>query len=112
VSATPDLRPMLFGGAEWYERLQPPAGDELSVWWVAKSPSPERWTPQVLTAAAQFAQEHGLLELYRAKFRGIAAAEFLPARAQADRRSVSFPIWEIAHELLVARYLERVLGGV
>lgn len=103
-----DLRPLLFEGAEWYDQLSGPTDGVPSVWFVAKATG--WWGGDVLSACAAFAREHDLLDDFRLKFRGIEPQELLPERAVAKRRSVSSPIWVIAHELVVARYLERVLG--
>lgn len=104
-----DYRPLLFGGAVWYEALQEPAQDSdvPSAWGMAKLPDGEWWV-QLFSAAAQFAVDHGLVDHYRTKFRGIPPAEIGAAKAAAEYRSVSAPIWEITNELVVARYLERV----
>lgn len=64
----------------------------------------------MLSAAAAFARDHDLVDVYRARFRGIEPQDLLPERAAAKRRTISSPIWVIAHELVVARFLERVLG--
>jgi hypothetical protein len=104
-----DLRTLLFAGADWYERLEAPTDDEPSAWYVAKGAS-DQWTTKLLTAAAEFAQAHGMVDHFRKKFAGIRGIDLTPRRARAEGRQVSFPIWEIAHELVAGCYLERVLG--
>jgi len=104
-----DLRPLLLSGSSWFESLKPPTEDVPSPWFVAKAPLEEHWVGQLLTAAAAFAREHGLVTHYRKRFAGISSEDLTPERARIHRCSVSTPIWEIAHELVVARYLEKVL---
>ncbi len=101
-----NLRPQFFSGLEWYEGLSAPAG-EPSAWWVAKDGDPNVWV-DILNAALAFAIEHDLAEVYRRRFAGISPQDLHHERAQREGRTCSFPIWEIANELLVARYLERV----
>lgn len=106
----PDLRPLLFAGARWYETLEEPGPDEESAWYVAKSPEPFSWPTKVLSAAAAFAVDHGILPTYRARFAGVRAIDITAKRAERERRNASTKIWEIAHELIAGRFLERVLG--
>ena len=103
-----DHRPSLFAGARWYEELAEPARDVPSAWHCTKSEM--NWAAQLLSVAADYAHERGLLDIYRARLAGISAVELTPERAKANSRSVSSPIWVILHELIVACYLERVLG--
>jgi hypothetical protein len=103
-----DLRPILFSGAEWYERLEQPKEDAPSAWYVAKAS--DRWTTKLLNAAVSFAHEHDLVAHYQKRFAGIRASDLTPGRAKAKGQQVSFPIWKIAHELIAGCYLERVLG--
>src|SRR5690242_16320263 len=105
----PDLRPLFFAGFAWYDGLAPPVG-EPSAWWVAKSAGPEDPNPWVdtLNAALAFAVEHDLVDQYRARFGGISSGDLHPERARREGRNCATPIFEIANELLVARYLERV----
>jgi len=105
---TTDLRPTFFGGCEWYETLSLPA-EVPTAWWVAKDTEPNIWVG-VLNAALAFAVEHDLTDIYARRFAGISPQELRHDRAQRKGRTCSFPIWEIANELLVARYLERVLN--
>lgn len=86
-----------------------PVGNEFSAWYAAKSDVPASWG-ELLSVAGQFAIDHGLLQLYQTRFAGISLAELQPRRAEVSGRSASAPIWEIANELIVGRYLERVLG--
>jgi hypothetical protein len=106
-----DYRPILFGGAPWYEALQPPIGGEPSAWHVAKQPLGNRAShgAQVLNAAATFLQDHGLIERYKRLFAGINSLDLQPARAAAQGRTVTSPIFDIANEFIIARYLDRVL---
>ena len=109
---TTDLRPLLFEGATWYRQLTcPEHDDEPSAWYLAKGDS-SGWGGDVLSAGAQFAIDHDLLDVYRKRFAGINANDLLPARAKAERRTVSSPIWIIANELIVGRYLEKVLKWI
>lgn len=106
-----DLRARYFGGLDWYERLSEPRGpeDEPTAWYVAKS-AEDAWYVRLLNAALAYADERGVSERYRTLFAGINPGDLTRERARADNRSVSFPIWEIANELIVALYLDRVLG--
>lgn len=79
-----------------------------AVWRIARSDEPAWWVHS-LTAAADFARQHGLLDYYRTKFRGISASDMRVEKARAAGRESTFPIWEIANELVVARYLERAM---
>lgn len=108
---TMDLRPSYFGGLDWYEGLREPRSkqDEPTAWYCAKD-AVDDWYVLQLNAGLAFADEHGLHERYRKLFAGIRPPDLLPTRAKAERRTVSFPIWEIANELIVGRYLERVIG--
>lgn len=108
IDPAKDLRPVMFAGADWYELLSPTA-PEPTAWYLARAPENEWWV-QLLSAAFEFAVEHDLVEHYRKRFAGIRAVELTPARAFVEGRQVGFPIWAIANELVVARYLERVLG--
>jgi hypothetical protein len=103
-----DLRPTFFGGTEWYERLDAPTG-QPSAWWVAKDVEPNLWM-DILNAALTFAVAHDLVDHYRTKFGGIAPRDLDHDRARREGRTCAAPIFEIANELLVARYLERVFG--
>lgn len=103
-----DLRPLFFGRLDWYESLLPPS-NKPSAWWIAKEADPNVWV-DILNAALTFAVEHGLADVYRRRFAGISPQDLRHERAQREGRTCSFPIWEIANELLVARYLERVFG--
>lgn len=85
-----------------------PSDDSPSAWFVAKQSG--HWAEALLSSCAAFADEHGLLHQFRAKFAGIRSIDLTPHRAASEARSVSSSIWAIAHELVVARYLERVLG--
>ncbi len=109
--ATPphDLRSLLFGGLAWYEALD--EGDDATwpTWRIAKSHEPA-WWKALLNSAFGFAQDHTLVERYRARFSGISRSELRLEKAQRESRTSTFPIWEVANELVVARYLERVLG--
>ncbi len=96
-----DLRADFFSGLDWYETLTAPtSGREKTAWYVAKGLEPW-WFVQALNAALAFAVEHELVDVYRQRFAGIRPQEL---------RTVVFPIWEIANELLAARYVERVFG--
>lgn len=78
-------------------------------WYLAKLNEPRPYIG-LLNAALAFAVEHGLTDVYRTRFGGISSGDISPGRAKAEGRGVDFPIQEIANELLVARYLERVFG--
>jgi hypothetical protein len=104
-----DLRPAFFAGLRWYDELAEPKDDEISAWRVAKW-TDSAWWIDLLNAGLSFARVHGLESRFRASFASIRPQDLLHQRAQAEGRSVSFPIWEIANELIVAGYLERVCG--
>ncbi len=101
-----DLRPAFFGGFAWYDGLSP-QDDEPTAWWVAKGTDPNPWVDS-LNAALAFAVDHGLVDHYRTKFGGISPPDLDHKRAKREGRTCATPIFEIANELLVARYLERV----
>lgn len=106
---TTDLRPLLFEGAAWFSQLEcPEYYDEPSAWYLTKGDS-SGWGGDILSAGAQFALDHNLVDVYRKRFAGINASDLLQVRAKAERRSVSSPIWIIANELIIGRYLEKVL---
>ncbi len=100
---------MLFDGLDWYQSLPAPENGGSYVWYVVKGPLDDLWA-RLLNAALRFAADHDLIEVYRKKFAGVSLSDFQPSRAKKERRSQAFPIWRIANELLVARYLERVLN--
>lgn len=108
TSSDLDLRPLLFGDAEWFRRLKEPSGDDPSAWYMTKGM--DYWSRPLLNAAAAFARDHSLLDTYRARFAGIRPQDLMPDRAAANNRTVSAPIRAIANELIVARYVERVNG--
>lgn len=103
-----DARPLLFSGLDWYEELEEPQDDIPSAWFRTKGHL--TWAGQLLSVAAEFASSHGLLDAYRTRLAGIDRADLTVARAKAFSRAVSSPIWVIVHELIVACFLERVLG--
>lgn len=104
-----DHRELLFGYSAWYKALTEPEEDVSSAWHVAKNPLGD-WPVQLLAAAAAFAIDHDVLSIYRERFAAIPGASLGLERARAKHRTVSGPIWEIANELIVGRYLERVFG--
>jgi hypothetical protein len=104
----PDARHLLFADAPWYAALNADSPGMWGAWRIAKS-NEDAWWKHVLHVAAVFASEHNYLPAYRARFAGIPAAELTVDRAERDGRSSTDPIWDIANELIVARYLERVL---
>jgi hypothetical protein len=108
-SPSADLRPLLFSSSAWYKSLSESHEDTWPVWRITTSDEPAWWV-DVLNVAAEFAQDHGLLDHYRAKFAGIPPGALTLKEAEAKGRRSTFPIWEIANELIVGRYLERVLG--
>ena len=105
----PDLRSLLFGGLSWYDALHESHHSTWPAWRIAKSNEPAWWTA-LLNSAFAFAQDHSLVETYRARFSGISLSELRLEKADRESRTSTFPIWRIANELVVARYLERVLG--
>src|SRR5688572_19833468 len=107
--AAADLRPLLFGGLPNFDSLSAVDDHLWPVWRVTRSDEPAWWIG-ALNAAAAFAEEHGLLERYRAKFASIPVSELRTDKAEAARRSSVFPVWEIANELVVGRLLNRLLG--
>lgn len=78
-------------------------------WRVLRS-NESAWWRELLIAAASFARDHGLLDHYRRRFAGIASREIADSAGKAHHRPAVAPIWEIANELVVGVYLERVLG--
>ena len=105
----PDLRSLVFGGLSWYDALDESNPSTWPAWRVAKS-NEQAWWAALLNSAFAFAQDHSLVETYRAKFGGISLSELRLEKADREARTSTFPIWQIANELIVARYLERVLG--
>lgn len=81
----------------------------MSAWYLAKGDEND-WGAQLLNAALHWADLHGLSEHYRTRFEGITPVDVQPQRAEAENRLPSFPIWQIANELVVGCYLERVVG--
>lgn len=105
-----DYRPYFFGHCDWYQSLEKPTDpDEESAWYVAKAHQAE-WFVLALNAGLAFARDHGLEACYSRRFAGISPRDLTPKRARQKGGTVSSPIWEIANELVVARYLERALG--
>lgn len=104
-----DHRVEFFGGARWYPRLIEPV-DEPSAWSVVKGPLEDDMWAMLLNAALGFALAHDLLDPYRKRFEGLSLGHFTLTRAEKEGRTQSFPIWDIANELVVGSYLERVLG--
>ena len=103
-----DLRPRFFDGFDWYERLRPPKGSESTAWWLAKGPANDDMWVKLLHTALSFAQRHELVSAYRARFGGLHFDDLSLPRAKSEARTQTFPIWEIANELVVGCYLERV----
>lgn len=103
-----DLREVLFGGLPWYEALRESDPSTWGAWRTAKATEPAYWIP-LLNAGFAFAVEHDLVDCYRIKFGGISLGDLRVDKAERERRTSTFPIWEIANELIVARYLEKVL---
>jgi hypothetical protein len=109
-SRAKDIRHRMFSGSPWFDALRKPRSvEEESAWYLLKDRAPE-WNVCLLKAALRYAERRGVWEHYRNRFEKISAKQFLPARVAADNRSVTFPIWEIASELVVGAYLEHVLG--
>jgi hypothetical protein len=102
-----DLRPLLFDGLPWYNSLEEPSAGVESAWYTIKGYI--SWGGPLLSVAAGYAREKGLLATYRERFRQIAPHDLTPAAARSAGRKVTDPIWSIANELIVACYLERVL---
>lgn len=105
-----DLRKDFFAGAAWYDSLEPPSSDaEFSAWHLAKGDA-MNVHPAILNVGLSFAAAHGLSSYFRKQFASLRPTEFLESRATVENRTVTFPIWEVGNELVVAAYLERVLG--
>lgn len=110
ASRAKDIRYRMFSGIPWFDNLRKPQSlDEESAWYLLKDRDPE-WYVCLLKVALRYAEERDVWSHYQARFQKISAKEFLPARIAADNRTAAFPIWEIASELVVAAYLEHVLG--
>lgn len=109
-----DLRPLLFSASAWYEALSTSGSLEEadSNWpaWRVTVSNEEAWWYQLLNVAAAFARDHHLLDRYQKKFAGISLNELSRETARIRGRSELFPVWEITNELIVGRYLERVVG--
>jgi hypothetical protein len=103
-----DYRRALFEGAHWYGTLAEDTPDHWVLWRVSRSSEPAWWN-DVLEAAAAFADDHGLLELYKARVSSIPLRDLRQSVADSEARSAVAPIWDIVNELIVARYLEKVL---
>jgi len=103
-----DLRPLLFQDAAWFADLQETTPDRWVVWRVTTSLEPA-WWKELLNAAASFARDHSLLDVYRRRFAGIPDGDLRDSAASLHRRPATAPIWEIANELIVGAYLERAL---
>jgi hypothetical protein len=108
VTPSDDLREVLFGGLVWYEALSEAETSTWGAWRTAKGTEAACWIP-LLNAGFAFAAEHDLVDRYRIKFAGISLGDLRLDKAERERRVSTFPIWEIANELIVARYLEKVL---
>ena len=102
-----DLRPLLFDGCAWYQNLAPSDDALPSAWYSTRGE--DEWAGLLLSSAAAFAQRHGLVEVFRKRFEGIHARELSPTRAASMERMVTAPILAIAHELVVACFLEKVM---
>src|SRR5262249_34233219 len=93
----------------WYAELRAKGPRNLwPAWRVTRSREPA-WWKGALEVAGRFAIEHDLLDVYRSRFAGIPLNDLTTDRANREFRMSTSPIWEIANELIVARYLERVL---
>ncbi|MCU0649685.1 MAG: hypothetical protein MUF00_16970 [Gemmatimonadaceae bacterium] len=104
-----DLRPLLFDGAPWYASLKAGHADTFGLWRVTKSPEEAYWA-HLLSLAASFAQRHGLLEPYRIRIAGIPLQALTHSSAQREHRASTDQLWDVTNELIVAAYLERLLG--
>jgi hypothetical protein len=105
-----DIRYRMFAGISWFDELRKPHYlNEESAWYLLKDRDPE-WYVCLLKSALRYAEKRQVWDHYQTRFRRISAKEFLPARVAAENRTATFPIWEIASELVVASYLEHVLG--
>ena len=104
-----DLRPLLVEDAPGFGDLQEDTDDMWVAWRLTRS-NERAWWRELLIAAASFARDHGLVSHYRRRFAGVAAREISDSAGKVHHRSAVAPIWEIANELVVGVYLERVLG--
>ena len=106
-----DLRLLLFEDCAWYRDLDQDTKDLWVAWRITKSDEPAWWR-ELLIVAAAFARDHDLLSEYRRRFAGISAQALSDTAGKTLNRSSVSPIWEIANELIVGRYLEKVLGWI
>lgn len=104
-----DARELLFAEAPWYAELSEDKPETWGAWRVTKS-SEDAWWKHILQVAALFAAEHNLVSAYRGRLAGISIGDLTIERAQREGRRSTDPIWDIANELIVGCYLERVMG--
>ncbi|MBK8246662.1 MAG: hypothetical protein IPK85_04590 [Gemmatimonadetes bacterium] len=103
-----DRRAQWFQDLPWYRALEEPGHGEASAWYLAKM-AEHRAQHDLLNTALAYAEAHDLQRPFLSRFGGIALRDLSPAKARAELRSVTAPIWNVADELLVASFLERVL---
>lgn len=102
------LRHRFFSGLQWYEALEKPNDPKVSsAWYLAKRPD-STWPVALLEHALDYARHHSLEDTYRRRFADISEKSLTHERAQAEGRRVTDPIWQIAVELVAARFLDRV----
>lgn len=104
-----DLRAEFWGGSEWYVALEKPRDDVPSAWWLAKGESTS-WSATIANVGLAYGVRCGLSESFRNRFQAIPASDVTYERALAERRSPSFPIWEILSELVAAAFIDGTLG--
>lgn len=90
-------------------QLPDPERDRVTAWYLAKGDEND-WSVKLMNIALQWADSHGLADVYRTRFAGVPPVDVQPQRAEAEHRLPTFPLWQIANELVVGCYLERVLG--
>ena len=104
-----DLRADFWGGSEWYADLEKPRDDVPSAWWLAKGECAS-WFATIANVGLAYGVRRGLREPFRRRFQAIPARDVTYQRAFAERRSPSFPIWEILSELVAAAFIDGTLG--
>lgn len=104
-----DHRAEFWSGSEWFDSLDEPRDGISSAWWLAKGDR-SSWFAVVANLGLAYCLRRGLRDHFRRRFQSIPAKDVSHARAHAERRSASFPIWEILSELVAAAFVEGALG--
>jgi hypothetical protein len=105
-----DLRQEIFASFGWYKQLERAGFEGAPIVKALVARTKPAWWIDLLNVALHYACDKGLLDTYSARLATLRTSEFREDVAIAEGREPDFPLWEILNELIVAAYLEHVLG--